>query len=85
MLWGRDTRTRTRGGEDSGDLHEVTQYFTELLWTPGKTADERRQRVLPTLLTDPRALPYVFGLGPESPMDEASRRAFFGEVSTAKA
>jgi len=70
---------------DHRALHAVTQCFTELLWSAGVDADQRRQRVLPRLLTDPRGLPDVIGLGPESPMDEASRRAFFGETLTAKA
>ncbi|MFL6415396.1 MAG: FAD-dependent oxidoreductase [Bryobacteraceae bacterium] len=68
-----------------GSLHELTQCFAELLWTPGTAADERRQRVLPRLLTNPNGLPDLIGLGPESPLDEISRRALFGEPRTAQA
>src|SRR3954447_2444456 len=55
-------------------LHDVTQCFSELLWTTGQAADERRSRVLPTLLTDAAGLPDVLGLGPESPMDTDIKR-----------
>jgi 2-polyprenyl-6-methoxyphenol hydroxylase-like FAD-dependent oxidoreductase len=64
-----------------GALHEVTRCFSELLWTGGAAADQRRARVLPSLLTDPGGVPDVIGLGPESPIDEGARRLFFGEGS----
>src|SRR5262249_48036279 len=64
-------------------LHEVTRCWAELLWATGQAADERRGRVLPWLLTDPRGVPDVIGLGPDSPIDEGARRLFFGEAGTA--
>ena len=64
-------------------LHDVTQCFAELLWTTGKAADERRNRLLPRLLTNPRGFPDLIGLGPESPMDEAVRGLFMGEAQAA--
>lgn len=64
-------------------LHEVTQCWAELLWTAGEAADERRNRVLPWLFTEPKGVPDVFGLGPESPIDERARRVFFGEIDAA--
>ncbi|MFL6448424.1 MAG: FAD-dependent oxidoreductase [Bryobacteraceae bacterium] len=63
-------------------LHEVTQCFAELLWTTGEAAEARRSRVLPLLLTHPRGLPDVIGLGPESPIDAAARRSFLGEIQS---
>jgi 2-polyprenyl-6-methoxyphenol hydroxylase-like FAD-dependent oxidoreductase len=63
-------------------LLEVTRCFAELLWTTGQAADERRSRLLPMLLTDPRGLPDVIGLGPESPMDPAVKRLFLGEIQS---
>ena len=62
-----------------GVLHEVTQCWAELLWTTGQAADERRNRVLPWLLTEPKGVPDVIGLGPDSPIDDRARRSFFGE------
>jgi 2-polyprenyl-6-methoxyphenol hydroxylase-like FAD-dependent oxidoreductase len=63
-----------------GALHEVTNLWAELIWTKGEAADERRGRVLPSLLTNPQGRPDVIGLGPESPLDQRARRLFFGEV-----
>jgi hypothetical protein len=60
-----------------GVLHQVTQCFAEMLWSTGQAAEERRSRVLPSLLTDPVGVPDVIGLGPESPVDEGARRLFF--------
>lgn len=62
-----------------GKLHQATQCFAELIWTPGEAAEERRQRILPSLLTEPKGVPDVIGLGPESPLDDNARRLFFGE------
>jgi 2-polyprenyl-6-methoxyphenol hydroxylase-like FAD-dependent oxidoreductase len=64
-------------------LHQVTRCFAELLWSTGQAADERRSRVLPSLLTNPVGVPDVIGLGPESPVDDGARRLFFGETQAA--
>ncbi len=56
-----------------GALHQVTQMWADLIWTPGEAAEERRQRVLPSLLTEPEGMPDVIGLGPESPLNEEAR------------
>jgi len=66
-------------------LHTVTECFAELLWTTGPASEERRGNLLPTLLTDPRGLPDVVGLGPESPVDAAAKRLFLGEKQFASA
>jgi hypothetical protein len=59
--------------------------LVELLWTTGQSADERRMRVLPFLLTAPQGVPDVIGLGPDSPLDEQAKRLFFGEAEAAHA
>lgn len=63
-----------------GALHQVSQCWAELIWTTGQATDERRNRVLPWLLTEPKGVPDVIGLGPELPIDEQARRLFFGEA-----
>jgi 2-polyprenyl-6-methoxyphenol hydroxylase-like FAD-dependent oxidoreductase len=76
------TAIRQYSGEHDryyGALHQVTQWWAELIWTPGQAADERRGRVLPWLFTTPQGVPDVIGLGHESPIDEQARRTFFGE------
>lgn len=60
--------------ESYGALHQLEQWYAELLWTPGPDADGRRGRVLPRLLTKPDGLPDLFGLGPASPLDDDARR-----------
>lgn len=60
--------------ETYGALHQLEQWYAELLWTPGPAADERRGRVLPRLLTKPDGLPDLIGLGPASPLDDEARR-----------
>ncbi len=53
--------------------------WADLIWSPGEAAEKRRQRVLPSLLTEPEGMPDVIGLGPESPLDEKARARFWGE------
>jgi 2-polyprenyl-6-methoxyphenol hydroxylase-like FAD-dependent oxidoreductase len=57
-----------------GALHQLEQWYAELLWTPGPAADDRRGRVLPRLLTKPDGLPDLIGLGPASRLDDQARR-----------
>jgi menaquinone-9 beta-reductase len=68
-----------------GVLHEVTRCCAELLWSTGEAAEERRGRVIPSLMTNPVGVPDVIGLGPESPVDEQARRRFFGETQSVTA
>lgn len=63
-----------------GALHQVTQMWADLIWSPGEAAEQRRQRVLPSLLTEPEGMPDVIGLGPESPLDEEAQARFWGEA-----
>jgi len=62
-------------------LHRVLGWMTELTWTPGPAADERRQRVFPRMLADPTGFPDSNGQGPFGPSDERARRLILGEES----
>lgn len=73
--WGSAIRQYGAAHDASyGALHQLERWYTELLWTPGAAADERRGRVLPRLLTKPDGLPDLIGLGPASPLDDEARR-----------
>ena len=62
-----------------GEQMRITNWLTELLYSTGHAADERRARVLPRLATEPQRAPDVVGLGPASPSDDATRRFVLGE------
>lgn len=64
--------------EYSSALRRILAWMTELLWTPGPAADERRGRVLPRMLSDPRGFPDSIGLGPSGPSDDQARRLMLG-------
>jgi 2-polyprenyl-6-methoxyphenol hydroxylase-like FAD-dependent oxidoreductase len=59
-------------------LHRILAWMTELTWTPGPEADERRQRVFPPMMADPRGFPDAIGQGPFGPCDEQARRLVLG-------
>ncbi|HEX8712618.1 MAG TPA: NAD(P)/FAD-dependent oxidoreductase [Terracidiphilus sp.] len=61
-----------------GALHRILGWMTELTWTPGPAADERRQRVFPRMMADPRGFPDSIGQGPLGPSDEQARRLVLG-------
>ncbi len=61
-------------------VHGATRCWAELVWTTGPAADERRNRVAPSLLTAPRGVPDGIGLGPESPVDEQARALLLGQA-----
>jgi len=61
-----------------GALHRILSWMTELIWTPGPEADERRARVLPRMMTEPAGFPDNVGLGPFGPSDEQARRLTLG-------
>jgi hypothetical protein len=52
--------------------------MTQLAWTPGPEADERRARVGPRIAQDPTGYPDLVGLGPFGPSDEQARRLILG-------
>jgi 2-polyprenyl-6-methoxyphenol hydroxylase-like FAD-dependent oxidoreductase len=61
-----------------GALHRILAWMTELFWTPGPEADERRGRVLPRWNQDPTGFPDASGAGPFGPSDEKARRLILG-------
>jgi 2-polyprenyl-6-methoxyphenol hydroxylase-like FAD-dependent oxidoreductase len=62
-----------------GKLHKVLSWMTELVWTAGPAAEERRNKVFPRMLTDPTGFPDPIGQGPFGPSDENARRLMLGE------
>lgn len=59
-------------------LRRILGWMTELMWTPGPEADERRGRVFSRMLSDPRRFPDSIGLGPFGPNDDRARRLMLG-------
>lgn len=59
-------------------LHDILAWMTELFWTPGAEAEQRRQRVFSAMKKDPRGFPDCVGLGPFGPADESARRKMLG-------
>jgi 2-polyprenyl-6-methoxyphenol hydroxylase-like FAD-dependent oxidoreductase len=59
-------------------LRRILGWMTELTWTPGPEADERRGRVFPRMMADPRGFPDSIGLGPFGPNDDKARRLVLG-------
>ena len=55
-------------------LHLILSWMTELTWKPGPEADQRRARVFPRMMSDPRGFPDSIGAGPFGPSDEQARR-----------
>ena len=61
-----------------GALHRILGWMTQLMWTPGPEADERRSHVFPRWAKDPTGFPDSVGLGPLGPSDETARRLILG-------
>jgi len=61
-----------------GALHRILDWSTQLFWTPGPEADERRGRVFARMQQDPTGFPDALGLGPFGPSDERARRLMLG-------
>jgi 2-polyprenyl-6-methoxyphenol hydroxylase-like FAD-dependent oxidoreductase len=64
--------------EYSAALRRILGWMTELVWTPGPEADERRARVFPRMHQDPSEFPDNVGLGPFGPSGERARRLTLG-------
>jgi 2-polyprenyl-6-methoxyphenol hydroxylase-like FAD-dependent oxidoreductase len=62
-----------------GKLHNILSWMTELIWTAGPAADERRARVFPRMQADPTGFPDSPGQGPFGPCDDQARRLILGE------
>jgi menaquinone-9 beta-reductase len=59
-------------------LHRVHDWMTDLTYTPGPEADERRGRVFSRMAVDPTGFPDLVGLGPFGPSDDRARRLMLG-------
>jgi 2-polyprenyl-6-methoxyphenol hydroxylase-like FAD-dependent oxidoreductase len=59
-------------------LHSILSWMTELVWTGGPAADERRARVFPRMKEDPTGFPDSIGQGPFGPSDERARQLILG-------
>lgn len=61
-----------------GAIHRIHEWMTDLTWTPGSAAEERRERVFARWLMKPGGFPDLVGLGPFGPSDERARRLILG-------
>jgi 2-polyprenyl-6-methoxyphenol hydroxylase-like FAD-dependent oxidoreductase len=62
-----------------GSVHRLIDWLTKLFYEPGPAAEGRRARAFERIIADPKCVPDLAGLGPESPSDESAYRALFGE------
>jgi 2-polyprenyl-6-methoxyphenol hydroxylase-like FAD-dependent oxidoreductase len=60
-------------------IHTLEDWLRTLLLETGPEAEARRARALPLHAQDNSRMPDLFGLGPDTPINEAIRRRFFGE------
>src|SRR6185295_18427432 len=60
-------------------IHRVDRWFAAIVFERGPAADARRARALPLLGADPTRLPDHQLGGPDLPIDDGTRRRFFGE------
>ncbi|MEO7850788.1 MAG: NAD(P)/FAD-dependent oxidoreductase [Rubrivivax sp.] len=63
-----------------GAVHRITNWLTELRWSTGAAAQERRAHALARMAAEPARMPDIRGLGPEAPSDEETRRFLLGEA-----
>lgn len=62
-----------------GAVHSVVGWYTELFVGTGPEAEARRARAMPLIAEDPTRQPDLLFSGPDMPVDEHTRRRFFGE------
>jgi 2-polyprenyl-6-methoxyphenol hydroxylase-like FAD-dependent oxidoreductase len=60
-------------------LHTVEDWLTQFFMEIGPAADARRGRAFPLIAQDPTRQPDALFSGPDHPVDESTRRRFFGE------
>jgi 2-polyprenyl-6-methoxyphenol hydroxylase-like FAD-dependent oxidoreductase len=60
-------------------VHTVVEWYTEFFLATGPEADGRRARALPLIAEDPTRQPDLLFSGPDMPVDQGTRRRFFGE------
>ncbi len=59
-------------------VHDVVGWYTEFYLETGPEADARRARAFPLIAQDPARQPDLLFSGPDIPVDEGTRRRFFG-------
>lgn len=77
-----DTATHAYADEHDryfGSLHRLIDWMTKLFYEPGPEAEARRARAFERIKEDPKRVPDLAGLGPESPSDEVAYQDLFGE------
>ena len=62
-----------------GVIHTGDNWFSRMFFDPGPEGKALRARALPLIAQDPTRVPDHFASGPDFPLDETSRRRFFGE------
>ncbi|MCH8949395.1 MAG: FAD-dependent monooxygenase, partial [Chloroflexi bacterium] len=62
-----------------GVTHLVSNWMSELFYTAGPEADERRAKAMPLIAQDGSRIPDAHFSGPDMVVDESSRRRMFGE------
>lgn len=60
-------------------VHEVVGWYTDFFLETGQEADARRARAFPLIAQDPMRQPDLLFSGPDFPVDDGTRRRFFGE------
>jgi 2-polyprenyl-6-methoxyphenol hydroxylase-like FAD-dependent oxidoreductase len=60
-------------------VHEVVGWYTDFFLETGPEADARRARAFPLIAQDPMRQPDLLFSGPDMPVDDGTRRRFFGE------
>jgi len=63
----------------AGRMHIFHQWMTTMYLAAGPDADARRARAMPLIGQDPSRQPDALFAGPDLPVDEATRKRFFGE------
>lgn len=54
-------------------VHRITNWLTELRWSTGRAAEERREAAFARFAAQPSRMPDLRGLGPQAPSDEETR------------
>jgi menaquinone-9 beta-reductase len=66
--------------EQAASMRRITGWLTDLFFTPGEEAEQRRMRAFPHFAEDPSRVPDFIGLGPDAPSDEVARQRLYGEM-----
>ena len=61
-----------------GVVHTINDWLSEFFIETGPEADRMRTRALSRIADDPTRFPDLFGLGPETPIDDSVKHRFFG-------